>query len=181
MFHILYLKELITIMSALWLEKGGRGEEKGTGGERQTDRQRLRLTCMIQKVKYQRACQGVTHAPQGFVMQGLPPSHSCLLSGTHHWAGVCQIFIFISSLLTVKTARRSACLSKAECFHLKYLGAWWIQFVQIMTLALTKKNWYWDTGDLLGFWGNLVDYNLVATATQQQGKLQELNIWREVF
>lgn len=50
-----------------------------------------------------------------------------------------------------------------------------------MAFALTKKNWYWDTGDLPGFWGNLVDYNLVAIATQQQGKLQELNIWREVF
>lgn len=115
-------------------------------------------------------------------MQGfLQPSHSCLLSETDHWAGVCQIFIFIFPLLTVKTARRSVCHSKAKCFHLKYLGAKWIWFVQIMTLALTKKNWYWDTGDLPGFWGNLVDYNLVAIATQQQGKLQKLNIWKEVF
>lgn len=80
--------------------KKDRGKKEG-GTETQTDR--LRLTCMIQKVKCQGACQGVTHAPQGCMMQGLlPPSHSCLLSGIDHWAGVCQNFIFISPLLTVK-------------------------------------------------------------------------------
>lgn len=43
MFPILYLRELVTVMSALWLEKeGGREEEKGAETER--DRERLRLT-----------------------------------------------------------------------------------------------------------------------------------------
>lgn len=119
MFHILYLRELVTVMSALWLEKEGRREEEGGQGERemkrdrgkrkggidtQTDRQRL--TSMVQKVKCQGACQGVTHAPQGYMMQGLlPPSHSCLFSGIDDWAGVWQNFIFMSPLLTVKTTR----------------------------------------------------------------------------
>lgn len=101
-------------------KEGGR---KKKGGDR--DRERERETGLYDvEVKYQGACQSVTHAPQGLVMQGfLLPSHSCLFSGTDHWAGVCQIFIFISPLLTVKTARRSVCHGKAKCFHLKYLGA----------------------------------------------------------
>lgn len=68
------------------------------------------------------------------------PSHSCLLSGTDHWASVCQNFIFISPLLTVKTARWSVHLGIIKCFLLKYLGAEMKTVAQIMTFALTKKN-----------------------------------------
>lgn len=62
MFHILYLRELVTVMSALWLKKerrreggrvGGMGRDRLREGER--DRQTDGVTCF--KVKCQGACR----------------------------------------------------------------------------------------------------------------------------
>lgn len=94
------------------------GRKKGTEREKRELGRRGREVALIGKVKRQGACQGVTHAPQGWVLQGKAgASHSCLLSGTDHWAGVCQNF-FISLLLTVKTARWSVGLRVIKCFLL---------------------------------------------------------------
>lgn len=80
-------------MSALWLEREGRQGDRGRGRERRGMREGQ--AAVIGKVKRQGACQGVTHVPQGWVIRGvLLPSHSWLLSGTDHWAGVCQNFIY---------------------------------------------------------------------------------------
>ena len=66
----------------------------------------------------------MTPAPQGRTVPGpLLPSHSRLWLGTDHWADVCQKFIFISPLLTAKTAWWSVRFSIIKCFLLKYLGA----------------------------------------------------------
>lgn len=66
MFHILYLRELVTVMSALWLKKERRREGRRVGGgwgetdwerERERERQTDGVTCLIQKVKCQGACR----------------------------------------------------------------------------------------------------------------------------
>lgn len=100
----------------------GMGRDRLREGERETDRQTEWLVWY--KRLSAREPAGVTHAPQGHTMQGLlPPSHSCLWLGIDHWAGVCQKFIFISALLTAKTAWWSVRFSIIKCFLLKYLGA----------------------------------------------------------
>lgn len=151
-------------------------------GEREGGREREKHcpTCMRGKVKCRELARLWLMLLRGCVMQDLPPAHSCLLSGPVIGL-VCVKLIFISALLTMKTARWSASLSIIKCFLLKYLSAKMNTVCLNNDFSSTEKNWYWDTGDLPGFWGNLVDYNLVAMATQQQWKLHELNIWRVVF
>ena len=104
------------------------GKEGGGDEERQIERERQKKRQTEWLVRYKRLSArepaGVTHAPQGRTMQGLLlPSHSCLWLRTDHWAGVCQKFIFISPLLTAKTAWWSVRFSIIKCFLLKYLGA----------------------------------------------------------
>lgn len=66
MFYILYLREIVTVVSALWLKRERRRQGRGVGNGGRGGRDRLReifrerdrhtdwLTCMIKKVK----CQG---------------------------------------------------------------------------------------------------------------------------